>query len=691
MNFKSCKTSCCLAFILTFFIFTISNVKAGNDNFSETSPLVRSAEFQANSPTRDMTFGSRIAIDGNTAVIGAVNENNLTGAIYVFIRSGKTWTQQARLQANDIAVGDAFGFDVGISGDTIVTSSYRKSGGGAVYVFVRSGTTWTQQQKILSSDLASGDLFGWKLGISGNTIIASSPDKNVNENNLHGSAYIFTRSGTVWTEQQILNRPTETNTYRLGRSVAIDGDTVVIGAPETFDPSLGSIGAAYVYTRSGTTWTEQQRLYSSDTVGGEDYARSAVISGNTVVIGAPKHTVNGNLRQGAAYVFVRSGTTWTQEQKITNPNGRADDALGGTLAIDGNTLILSRFSPLSTVYVLTRSGTTWTERRKLTYSDSGADPYNNNSYASHIAVDGDTIMVGAVTTKNINGVPFGSVFVYTPSTNKVYDFDGDGKSDVSVYRPSNGVWYLNQSQNGFGAFQFGNSTDKIAPADFDGDGRTDAAVFRDGFWYYLRSSNNTVNILQFGSTGDLPIPGDFDGDETADISVFRPSNAIWYRLNSSTGAFVAIPYGLSGDKPLLANFDGDMKSDLAVYRPTTGQFYWMESTTGTNVVAPFGTSTDIPVMGDYDGDGKTDITVFRPSNGAWYRLNSSNGEVVIYQFGTSGDIPAPADFDGDGKTDSAVFRPSNGFWYVREPVNGTFYGYNFGLINDRPIPAAFLN
>ena len=268
-----------------------------------------------------------------------------------------------------------------------------------------------------------------------------------------------------------------------------------------------------------------------------------------------------------------------------------------------------------------------------------------------------------------------------------FDFDGDGKSDISVFRPSNGAWYLNRTSAGFTGVNFGQNGDLLAPADFDGDGKTDVAVFRNGNWYYLKSSNGAFVGVAFGQAGDIPRPADFDGDGKADINVFRPSNGAWYRLNSSNGAFIGVNFGQNGDNPLIADFDGDGKNDVAVFRPGAGAFYWLESTTGQFKATAFGNSTDISTTGDFDGDNKTDIAVFRPSNGAWYRYNSSNGAFVGISFGQNGDTPVAADYDGDGKTDVAVFR--SGAWYYLKSSNSVFVGISFGVSSDKPIPAAF--
>jgi len=260
------------------------------------------------------------------------------------------------------------------------------------------------------------------------------------------------------------------------------------------------------------------------------------------------------------------------------------------------------------------------------------------------------------------------------------DFDGDKLSDISVFRPSDTVWYLLRSQSGFFATQFGISTDKITPVDFDGDGRTDIAVFRDGVWYWLNSSNGSFNAVQFGQAEDIPVPADYTGDGRAEIAVYR--GGIWYTLNLVNNQFQAVRFGISTDKPVPADFDGDGKTDYAVYRD--GIWYLLRSSQGFSAVQ-FGIATDKPVIGDYDGDGKSDQAVYR--SGVWYILGSIRGFYAV-QFGIASDIPVAADYDGDGRTDIAVFR--DGVWYWLQSSNNQFRAVQFGSANDRPIPVAFV-
>lgn len=259
------------------------------------------------------------------------------------------------------------------------------------------------------------------------------------------------------------------------------------------------------------------------------------------------------------------------------------------------------------------------------------------------------------------------------------DFDGDGKADISVFRPAEGTWYLNQSANGFTGVQFGLATDVLAPADFDGDGRTDIGLFRDGVWYWLNSSNSSFSAVQFGVGSDIPVPADYTGDGRAELAVYR--NGAWYTFNLANNQFKAAQFGISNDRPVPADYDSDGKVDLAVYRD--GTWYMLGSTAGFSSVQ-FGIASDKPVGGDYDGDLKADQAVYR--SGVWYILGSTQGYYSVL-CGMANDVPVAADYDGDGRTDVAVFR--DGVWYRMNSQQG-FTTVPFGTTTDRPIPGAFV-
>jgi hypothetical protein len=295
---------------------------------------------------------------------------------------------------------------------------------------------------------------------------------------------------------------------------------------------------------------------------------------------------------------------------------------------------------------------------------------------------------------NANGESTGD-FIYTGSNfsysgTPIASFDGDGKTDLSVFRPGTSVWYsLNTTDGGFNALQFGASTDKIMPGDFDGDGKADRAIWRpsNGIWFILKSSDGQLAGNIFGAPGDIPATGDFDGDGKTDLAVFRPSSGTWFIYLVATGQVQVVNFGLSGDKPVPGDYDADGKSDIAVFRPSTANWYILQSSNGALNAFNFGATGDRPVPGDYDGDGKTDAAIFRPGNGVWF-INKSSGGLAGNQFGISTDLPVPGDYDGDGLTDIAVFR--NGTWFVLYSGNGVSDVFFFGSAGDTPVPIGYI-
>lgn len=241
----------------------------------------------------------------------------------------------------------------------------------------------------------------------------------------------------------------------------------------------------------------------------------------------------------------------------------------------------------------------------------------------------------------------------------VADFSGDNRTDVGVWRPATGTWYV----RGVGSAQYGTRGDIPVVGDFNGDGRADFAVFRpsNGVWYV-----RGVGAVQYGTAGDIPVAGDYNGDGHTDIAVWRPSNGTWY-----VGGVGSLQYGTRGDVPLVGDYNGDGRTDFAVRRTSTGTFY----VRGVGSLK-YGTHSDQVLVGDFTGDGRTDFAVWRHSTGIWYV--SGGGST---QYGTRGDIPVPGDYNGDGRADIAVFRPSNGIWYI-SGVGSVQYG----KAGDVPLP-----
>ncbi|HEV7643916.1 MAG TPA: FG-GAP-like repeat-containing protein [Pyrinomonadaceae bacterium] len=270
-----------------------------------------------------------------------------------------------------------------------------------------------------------------------------------------------------------------------------------------------------------------------------------------------------------------------------------------------------------------------------------------------------------------------------------FDFDGDGRADISIFRPSDGNWYLARSSAGFTVTHWGQNGDRVAAADYDGDGKTDLAVYRNGQWWYLKSTTGTFSIVGWGTANDTLVPSDFDGDGKADFVFFQPTTGLWVRMSSSTGIISNIQFGLPGDIPLVADFDGDGKADPTIFRPEDGVIWYASSADGLFYAHPWGKPGDIPVLGDYDGDGRTDPAVFRPATRVWYIMNSNDGSITTREWGFSDDRPTPADYDGDGRTDIAIYRPSNGMWFISRSTGGPT-SMQFGLSSDTAVPNAYI-
>jgi hypothetical protein len=299
--------------------------------------------------------------------------------------------------------------------------------------------------------------------------------------------------------------------------------------------------------------------------------------------------------------------------------------------------------------------------------------------------------------------------VSATTRNPVGDYDGDGKTDITVFRRSDTYWYTSKSSGGYSFIPWGKSDDTLMPGDYDGDGKTDLAVFRRGendrsvynHWYILRSSDFTFRAVAHGLIEQQNLsypepPADYDGDGKTDIATITQPYIIDHgtltitatyfdvfqsSTNSTARRVITAPF--SGTI-VSADYDGDGKADFATF--DNGLWTIEQSTNSAIKTVSFGYSDDVHVPGDYDGDGKVDIAVWRRSSGYWYWLSSRDGSFNSYQFGLSidFDVPKPGDYDGDGRTDFAVFRRAIGVWYIQQSTKG-FRAEQFGLSDDLPV------
>jgi hypothetical protein len=369
-------------------------------------------------------FGVAVAVSGNTAVIGAptdgIGANPQQGSVYVYVRNGASWSLQQKLTAGDGAANDIFGIAIALSGDTLVIGAAHDDTGatpnhGSVYVFVRNGAAWSQQQKLTAADAMTNDSFGSAIALSGNTLVAGASSDDSNK----GSAYVFVRNGTLWSQQQKLVAADGAVQDSFGFSVGISGDTVVVGAyGDTIGANAGR-GSAYVFVRNGATWSQQQKLTAGDGAAFDNFGLSVALDGDTLVSGAPLDNVGGNSGQGSAYVFVRNGATWSQQQKLTAADGTTSDFFGYSVALNGESIVVGAYlddiisQDEGSAYLFVRSGATWEQRQQLKTPSGGSV---DDHFGFAVAISGDTVVAG-VFSDNLNGnADQGSAYIFAGGT-----------------------------------------------------------------------------------------------------------------------------------------------------------------------------------------------------------------------------------------------------------------------------------
>ncbi len=420
--------------------------EGGSPLYAQCSPLELDRLTASDAAEVD-EFGVSVGISGDTIVVGSYLGDTTkidAGAAYVYLHSGASWPEQAKLFAPDPGINDQFGTAVAISGDTVIVGSPFNNNGagddsGAAYVFVRGGTVWSFQAKLIPDDSATNENFGVSVAISGNTALIGSYRDNTPAGSNTGSAFVFVRSGTAWSQQAKLIASDAAPSDAFGISVALSGDTAVVGA-DLDDDGGNATGSAYVFVRSGTVWTQQGKLLANDAQPNDNLGISVGVEGDTAVVGAWHDDTPGGGNAGSAYVFVRSGTVWTQQGHLFASDGAPDDNFGVSVAVDGDIAVVGSYlnatpaGDTGAAYYYKRSGTTWSQQPKLI----GVEAAPGGSVGYSVAVEGETAVVGAL--DDPPDLDSGAAYVFALGCTAVVccpgDFNGNqavGPNDIPAF------------------------------------------------------------------------------------------------------------------------------------------------------------------------------------------------------------------------------------------------------------------
>jgi hypothetical protein len=559
-------------------------------------------------------------------VVGAYNKNHGRGAAYVYSRSTTPWTQQ-KLDVPNLAENDNFGWSVAIDRDTLIVGAYGTSGlRGAAYIFVQSQGKWLLQQAILPAGLNVNDQFGASVAISGDTAVIGAMNYTGS-----GAIFFYTRKGTTWTLQQWSVANDRALNDRFGYALAIDGPTLVVGA---YAKNIYQ-GSAYIFAQSGQTWKEVQRLTASDGAKYDYFGWSVAISGPTIAIGAYGFY---NYR-GAIYIFTKNGVAWSEHQRLTTNDG---GGLGVSVALSGEALAASANgadNSQGAVMVYRQIGQNWSLKQKLIAVDG--IPYDY--LGSAVAIANRQVLAGA----NYQNEYQGAIYDFAMNTTTE-------SSSVGVYKA--GVWYLRNTnttgQADLSVVFGGDPSDLPIVGDWSGAGIDTLGVYRsDKAEFILSSSNASPSVAYrffFGDPGDTPVSGRWEATMSHDsVGVYRPSNGVVYLKRSLTTGFgdYAAVFGNSGDLGVVGDWDGDGLDSFGVYRPLAAQWYLSNNSQPDGIVTednsfiwPIGPNE--PVVGDWLGDGITRLGYVTASGDfVLHTTMSSTGQDLIFSFGPSGGMP----------------------------------------------------
>jgi FG-GAP-like repeat/FG-GAP repeat len=630
----------------------------------------------------EQAYAVALSADGNTAIVGGPQDDD-KGAIWFYTRTGSIWTQQGpKLVAADASVGASFGGAVALSADgntALIGGPFDNNG--AVWIFVRSNGAWTQQGPKLVGSSSAGAELGWSVALSadGNTAIVGGPA----DNGFVGAMWTFARSAGVWSQQgsKVTGPPPAPGSLgpEFARSIALsgDGNTALVG--EVY------VDEARVFTRSGTTWSPQGApLTPSDGSPGTSsglsrfgYDVALSTDGSTAAIGG----YDDGTAIGAAWIFTRDGTTWSQQgPKLVGTGSSGPFTYQGnsvSLSSDGSTLVEGGKldgGGVGATWVFTRSGNAWSQTGSKLVGTGVVGPAAQGESVS-LSGDGMTAIVGG--WYDTAGVGAAWIFARTTDLRRAGDHDGDGRTEMTVYNTTSGVWSSLTSSTGYvGAtnLAWGGTNYSPVPGDYDGDGKTDLGLYvaSTGNWYVLLSGSNFTTTLSksAGGPGWQAVPADYDGDGKTDLVVYNVITGQWWGLASASNyaGTINMSWGGSAYAPVAADYDGDGKADFGVYSQQTGLWAILLSSTNYTLTLSAYCGGDVwtPRPADYDGDGKADLVVYDFTTGQWYGLTSSGHYTTTLNvlWGGVNYQPVQGDYDGDGKADLALYVSNTGMWYI---------------------------
>jgi hypothetical protein len=719
-------------------------------------PTTEQAKLLASDKADSDRFGWVVTLsaDGNTALVGAPYEDDSgttrNGAAYVFTRTMGSWSQQAKLLAADKATDDEFGRSVALSedGSTAIIGAYLEddsstTDNGAAYVFTRAMGSWSQQAKLLAGDKASSDRFGNSVTLSGdgNTALIGGEREDDSGTTDNGAAYVFTRSMGSWSQQAKLLAADKANTDYFGISVALssDGNTALIGAEREDDGITTDNGAAYVFTRSMGSWSQQAKFLASDKATQDYFGYLVALSGdgNTALIGAYREDDGGMTDNGAAYVFTRSMGSWSQQAKLLAGDKADFDFFGRSVALsgDGNTALVgghfesdSGTTNNGAVYIFTRVMSSWSQQAKLLAGDKADFDYFGHSVA--LSGDGNTALTGAYNESDsgtsgngaayvfIGSLPATATLTATSASTFTRTFTSTFTATFTPTHTATATSTFTQTPTPTFTSTFTPTYTATATSTFT---QTPTPTFTSTFTpTYTATATSTFTPTYtatatptFTETQTPTFTATFTPTYTATAtSTFTPSqtltpippapdkigvfkDGVWYlRFNNAAGnPDIVTAFGVGSDLPVVGDWNGDGVDTIGLLRPADGRFLLSNSNTigVVNFNFIFGNPNDTPLAGRWDnlisGDG---VGVFRPSNGIIYLTrNLITGFSDYYLvMGNPGDTGFAGDWDTNGFDSIGVYRPNNSTWYLSN-VNGngiTFSDVAFVWdVNGKPV------